>query len=156
MKGPDPVDNAGERRIPRGGSLQESEFRVWPAAIDPQTPTVPGAKRPPGFGHRGGGTKGPAQLESPITKRPGMMKTPEGARHNYTGAWAWEGSGVAGSRVPPLRPSPSVDRLFAPSLRAPSPHPAGRAAQLPLPANWRLTPVSLGREAPPAAPPPQG
>ncbi|KAI2734008.1 hypothetical protein DTO013F2_10440 [Penicillium roqueforti] len=54
------------------------------------------------------------------------------------------------------RPSPSVDRLFAPSLRAPSPHPAGRAAQLPLPANWRLTPVSLGREAPPAAPPPQG
>ena len=103
MKGPDPVDNAGERRIPRGGSLQESGFRVWPAAIDPQTPTVPGAKRPPGFGHRGGGTKGPAQLESPITKRPGMMKTPEGARHNYTGAWAWEGSGVAGSRVPPLR-----------------------------------------------------
>ncbi|KAJ5193256.1 hypothetical protein N7449_009398 [Penicillium cf. viridicatum] len=32
-----PVDNAGERRIPRGGSLQESEFRVWPEAIDPQT-----------------------------------------------------------------------------------------------------------------------
>ena len=57
MKGPDPVDNAGERRIPRGGSLQESGFRVWPAAIDPQTPTVPGAKRPPGFSHHSGGTR---------------------------------------------------------------------------------------------------
>ena len=103
MKGPDPVDNAGERRIPRGGSLQESEFRVWPAAIDPQTPTVPGAKRPPDFGHRGGGARGPAQLESPNSKRPGTEKAPKGARRNYTGEWAWGGSGVAGSRRPPLR-----------------------------------------------------
>ncbi|KAJ6060123.1 hypothetical protein N7444_001977 [Penicillium canescens] len=42
VKGPDPVDNADERRIPRGGSLQESEFQVWSATIDPQTPAVPG------------------------------------------------------------------------------------------------------------------
>lgn len=72
MKGPDPVDNAGERRIPRGGSLQESEFRVWPAAIDPQTPTVPGAKRPPGFSHRGGVTRGAAWHGPPVATRPGV------------------------------------------------------------------------------------
>lgn len=42
VEGPDPVDNADERRIPRGGSLQESEFQVWSATIDPQTPAVPG------------------------------------------------------------------------------------------------------------------
>ncbi|KAJ5807147.1 hypothetical protein N7447_011380 [Penicillium robsamsonii] len=34
MKGPDPVDNAGERRIPQGGSLQESEFRR-PSVLNP-------------------------------------------------------------------------------------------------------------------------
>jgi hypothetical protein len=50
VEGPDPVDNAGERRIPRGGSPQESKCQVWPAAIRPQTPAVPGTKRPPGFG----------------------------------------------------------------------------------------------------------
>lgn len=44
------MDNAGERRIPRGGSPQESRCQVWPAAIRPQTPAVPGTKRPPGFG----------------------------------------------------------------------------------------------------------
>jgi hypothetical protein len=48
------VDNADERRIPRGGSLQESRFQVWPAAIRPQTPAVPGTKRPPGFGRHSG------------------------------------------------------------------------------------------------------
>jgi hypothetical protein len=50
VEGPDPVDDAGERRIPRGGSPQESWCQVWPAAIRPQTPAVPGTKRPPGFG----------------------------------------------------------------------------------------------------------
>jgi hypothetical protein len=49
VEGPDPVDDAGERRIPRGGSPQESWCQVWPAAIRPQTPAVPGTKRPPGF-----------------------------------------------------------------------------------------------------------
>ena len=49
--GPDPVDNADERRIPRGGSPRESRYRDWPAANDPQTPTVPGTQRSPGFGH---------------------------------------------------------------------------------------------------------
>jgi hypothetical protein len=53
------VDNAGEQRIPRGGSLQESKFQVWPAAIRPQTPAVPGTKRPPGFGRRGGTPRSP-------------------------------------------------------------------------------------------------
>jgi hypothetical protein len=53
VEGPDPVDNAGERRIPRGGSPQESWCQVWPAAIRPQTPAVPGTKWPPGFGRRG-------------------------------------------------------------------------------------------------------
>lgn len=78
MKGPDPVDNAGERRIPRGGSLQESGFRVWPAAIDPQTPTVPGAKRPPGFSHHSGGTKEKRGESPPITTRPGTGWPPKG------------------------------------------------------------------------------
>jgi hypothetical protein len=26
-------------------------YQGWPAANDPQTPSVPGTKRPPGFGH---------------------------------------------------------------------------------------------------------
>ena len=53
-EGPDPVDNAGGRRIPRGGSLQESKCQVWPAAIRPQTPAVPGAPGAPDFGRRSG------------------------------------------------------------------------------------------------------
>jgi hypothetical protein len=52
VEGPDPVDNTDERRIPQGGSLQESRFQVWPAAIRPQTPAMPGTKRPPDFGRR--------------------------------------------------------------------------------------------------------
>lgn len=72
MKGPDPVDNADERRIPRGGSLQESEFRVWPAAIDPQTPTVPGAKRPPGFSHHSGAPGAQRGMDPPAATRPGV------------------------------------------------------------------------------------
>jgi hypothetical protein len=43
------VDNANERRIPQSGFLQESRFQVWPAAIHPQTPSVPETKRPPDF-----------------------------------------------------------------------------------------------------------
>ena len=54
VEGPDPVDNAGERRIPRGGSLQESKFQVWPAAIRPQTPAMPRPKRAPDFRYYGG------------------------------------------------------------------------------------------------------
>ncbi|GAQ05952.1 hypothetical protein ALT_3273 [Aspergillus lentulus] len=48
--GPDPADTptkGGSRgRLPR-----ESGYQDWPAANDPQTPSVPGTKRPPGFGH---------------------------------------------------------------------------------------------------------
>ncbi|KAH3384541.1 hypothetical protein KXW79_007317, partial [Aspergillus fumigatus] len=40
-----------EWRLPRGGSPRESGYQDWPAANDPQTPSVPGTKRPPGFGH---------------------------------------------------------------------------------------------------------
>ena len=84
MKGPDPVDNAGERRIPRGGSLQESGFRVWPAAIDPQTPKVPGAKRPPGFSHHSGGTR--EELgESPHNNQAGRRVAPEGTQGTARG-----------------------------------------------------------------------
>ncbi|KAJ5451773.1 hypothetical protein N7530_013007 [Penicillium desertorum] len=48
-----------------GAVLQESGFRVWPAAIDPQTPTVPGAEeashpQSPQRRHQGG-----ARNESP-------------------------------------------------------------------------------------------
>ena len=59
VEGPDPVDNAGERRIPQGGSLQESRFQVWPAAIHPQTPSVPETKRPPDFRDHSGAQRGP-------------------------------------------------------------------------------------------------
>ena len=51
--GSGPHSHAGERRIPRGGSLQESWCQVWPAAIRPQTPSAPGTTRFPGFGRRG-------------------------------------------------------------------------------------------------------
>jgi hypothetical protein len=51
-EGSRPRGHANEWRIPRGGSLQESEFQVWPAAIDPQTPTLPGTERHPDFSHR--------------------------------------------------------------------------------------------------------
>lgn len=40
------MDNVDERRLPQGGSPQESWYQDWPAANDPQTPPVPGAKRP--------------------------------------------------------------------------------------------------------------
>ena len=53
VEGPDPVDDAGERRIPRGGSLQESKFQVWPAANHPQTPSLPATR-----GHRASGAAG--------------------------------------------------------------------------------------------------
>ena len=51
-EGTGPCGHAGERRIPQGGSLQESRRQVWPAANHPQTPSVPGAKRPSDFGCR--------------------------------------------------------------------------------------------------------
>ena len=54
--GSDPVDDAGERRFPQGGSLQESLRQAWSATIHPQTPAVPGTKGPPGFGHHPPGT----------------------------------------------------------------------------------------------------
>jgi hypothetical protein len=88
MKGPDPVDDAGERRIPRGGSLQESEFRVWPAAIDPQTPTVPGAKRPPGFSHHSGGTRG-QRGQSPHNNQAGHRDSPRRDARHYAGRRSW-------------------------------------------------------------------
>lgn len=50
------MDDAGERRFPRGGSLQESLRQAWSATIHPQTPAVPGTKGPPGFGHHPPGT----------------------------------------------------------------------------------------------------
>lgn len=99
MKGPDPVDNAGERRIPRGGSLQESEFRVWPAAIDPQTPTVPGAKRPPGFSHHSGAPGAQRGMDPPRSNQAGRQHKGDTTRGGGYGG----GSSVAGSRVPPLR-----------------------------------------------------
>lgn len=52
------MDNADERRIPQGGSLQESRFQVWPAAIHPQTPSAPGTKGPPDFGRCGNTRRG--------------------------------------------------------------------------------------------------
>ena len=58
--GSGPRGHADERRLPRGGSPRESGYQDWPAANDPQTPAVPGTKRPPGFGHpqRGAATPG--------------------------------------------------------------------------------------------------
>ncbi|KAJ8146956.1 hypothetical protein LV155_008834, partial [Aspergillus fumigatus] len=46
-----PRGHAHKGRLPRGGSPRESGYQDWPAANDPQTPSVPGTKRPPGFGH---------------------------------------------------------------------------------------------------------
>ncbi len=46
-EGSGPHGHAGERRLPQGGSPQETGYRDWPAANDPQTPSVPGTKRPP-------------------------------------------------------------------------------------------------------------
>jgi hypothetical protein len=44
-----PRGHAGGRRVPRGASPPESITGRWPAASDPQTPKVPGARRLPGF-----------------------------------------------------------------------------------------------------------
>ena len=52
--GADPVDDAGERRIPQGSFLRESRCQVWPAAIRPQTPAMPRPKRAPDFRYYGG------------------------------------------------------------------------------------------------------
>ena len=58
-----PRGHADERRLPRGGSPRESGYQDWPAANDPQTPSVPGTKRPPGFGHPSGPTPRPGTLK---------------------------------------------------------------------------------------------
>ncbi|KAF7174570.1 hypothetical protein CNMCM5623_007943 [Aspergillus felis] len=49
--GSGPRGHAHKGRLPRGGSPRESGYQDWPAANDPQTPSVPGTKGPPGFGH---------------------------------------------------------------------------------------------------------
>jgi hypothetical protein len=57
------------RRLPPG-----IWYQVWPAAIRPQTPAVPGTKRPPGFGRRGGTPRsprcGPRPSHPPQASRP--------------------------------------------------------------------------------------
>ena len=58
-----PRGHADERRLPRGGSPRESGYQDWPAANDPQTPSVPGTKRPPGFGHPSGPTPHPGTFK---------------------------------------------------------------------------------------------
>ncbi|KAJ5171609.1 hypothetical protein N7492_004202 [Penicillium capsulatum] len=83
--GSGPHGHAGERRLPRGGSLRESRCQAWPAAIRPQTPSAPGTSRSPGFGHRG---RPPA---------PGEGRRRRGARRVSTpGA----GGGPSGARTP--------------------------------------------------------
>ncbi|RAH79163.1 hypothetical protein BO86DRAFT_402187 [Aspergillus japonicus CBS 114.51] len=47
--------HAGKQRNSHGGSPLESERKRWPAANHPQTPAVPGARGPPGFGCLGRG-----------------------------------------------------------------------------------------------------
>lgn len=42
--------HADGRRLPRRASPRESDGERWPAASDPQTPSRPGGKGPPGFG----------------------------------------------------------------------------------------------------------
>ena len=74
------MDNAGGQRIPRGGSLQESKFQVWPAAIRPQTPAVPGTKRPPGFGRRSGTPRSPRC--GPRTRQPPQASRPRPKGHS--------------------------------------------------------------------------
>ncbi len=69
-----PRGHADERRLPRGGSPRESGYQDWPAANDPQTPSVPGTKRPPGFGHPSGPTPRPG------TFRPGERRHRCGGR----------------------------------------------------------------------------
>ncbi|OJJ98898.1 hypothetical protein ASPACDRAFT_44523, partial [Aspergillus aculeatus ATCC 16872] len=53
--GTGPREHAGEQRISHGGSPRESGRKRWPAANDPQTPSVPAARGPPGFGRLGRG-----------------------------------------------------------------------------------------------------
>ena len=108
VEGPDPVDNADERRIPRGGSLQESKFQVWPAAIRPQTPAVPGTKRPPGFGRHSGAPRrlDISQVGHPILGRHGRAPrdTPNTVgRGGFTGNIPEDAK-----RSCSRRPSPSV------------------------------------------------
>ena len=56
-----------------------------------------------------------------------------------------------------LAPSSRLPRAFPSPPAVPSAlRPAGRAPKSPLPANWCLTPASMGREAPPAPPSPRG
>ena len=51
VEGPDPVDNADERRIPRGGFPRvTTKGRVcWPAAKSPQASALPGIQGSQGF-----------------------------------------------------------------------------------------------------------
>lgn len=93
--------HAGERRLPRGASPRESGCRCWPAANDPQTPPVPEAQGPPGFGRpvgrlQGRGSRGDARRAGPSGRRRGGSSVPAEASH--CSRPRRQPSGAAGSR----------------------------------------------------------
>ena len=90
-------------RLPPG-ILQEG----WPAANDPQTPSLPGTKRPPGFGHPPAGSatsRAPRGLALGRTIRShgrapkGTLLTPSGRDPGRTHGRS--GEAAAGGRRPP-------------------------------------------------------
>ena len=91
------------RRLPPG-----IWYQVWPAAIRPQTPAVPGTKRPPGFGRHSGAPRrlDISQVGHPILGRHGRAPrdTPNTVgRGGFTGNIPEDAK-----RSCSRRPSPSV------------------------------------------------
>jgi hypothetical protein len=100
------VDDAGGRRIPRGGSPQESRCQVWPAAIRPQTPAVPGTKRPPGFGRRSDAPR--LTRYDPGSREPRASRARPGRDAPNTPKQAAAGEGPADAERSCSRRSPPV------------------------------------------------
>jgi hypothetical protein len=96
--GSGPRGHADERRLPRGGSPPESGYQRWPAARDPQTPTMPETQRSPGFGHRGRGPQRACLRRRYTLGLGGHTCRPAGTARNTVG-WAHrrplDGTGAA-------------------------------------------------------------
>ncbi|KAJ5223217.1 uncharacterized protein N7469_009457 [Penicillium citrinum] len=108
VEGPDPVDDAGERRIPRGGSPPGIWCQAWPAAIHPQTPSVPGAQRPPGFGRSDDGPSG-GEPGGGARRRRRRSSIGGGVGHEVTQGTS-PGEGIVQAGKGPLHPTDAGQR----------------------------------------------
>ena len=80
VEGPTPWTTLANSGSHGAAPSRNLKFQVWPAAIRPQTPAVPGTKRPPGFGRRSGTPRSPRC--GPRTSHPPQASRPRPKGHS--------------------------------------------------------------------------